>query len=85
MCWGNAYGNPRIHEMRSLGKEIDQQQWDTLIFKGEHAEKEHWRLVEDRNGQVGYAPTAFLMVILRHDSRGGGKQRYQEGTREQYR
>ena len=47
-----------------LGKEIDLQKWDTLIFKGEHAENEHWRLVEDRNGQVGYAPAAFLMVIL---------------------
>ena len=47
-----------------LGNEIDLQQWDTLIFKGEHAENEHWRLVEDRNGQVGYAPAAFLMVIL---------------------
>ncbi len=35
-----------------LGKEIDIQQWDTLIFKGEHAENEHWTLVEDRNGQV---------------------------------
>ena len=33
-------------------------------IKGEHAENEHWRLVEDRNGQVGYAPAAFLMVIL---------------------
>ena len=47
-----------------LGKEIDLQQWETLIFKGEHAEKEHWRLVEDRHGQVGYAPAAFLVVIL---------------------
>ena len=47
-----------------LGKEIDLQQWDTFIFKGEHAENEHWRLVEDRNGQVGYAPAAFLVVIL---------------------
>ena len=47
-----------------LGKEIDLQQWETLIFKGEHAENEHWRLVEDRNGQVGYAPAAFLVVIL---------------------
>ena len=28
------------------------------------SENEHWRLVEDRNGQVGYAPAAFLMVIL---------------------
>ena len=52
--------NPESH----LGKEIDLQQWDTLIFKGEHAENEHWRLVEDRNGQVGYAPAAFLVVIL---------------------
>ena len=47
-----------------VGKEIDLRQWDTLIFKGEHAENEHWRLVEDRNGQVGYAPAAFLVVIL---------------------
>ena len=47
-----------------VGKEIDLQQWDTLVFKGEHAENEHWRLVEDRYGQVGYAPAAFLVVIL---------------------
>ena len=47
-----------------LGKEIDLQQWETLIFEGEHAENEHWRLVEDRHGQVGYAPAAFLVVIL---------------------
>ena len=46
-----------------LGKEIDLQQWETLIFKGEHAENEHWRLVEDRHGQVGYAPAAFLVII----------------------
>ena len=47
-----------------IGKEIDLRQCDTLIFKGEHAENEHWRLVENRNGQVGYAPAAFLVVIL---------------------
>ena len=47
-----------------VGKEIDLRQWDTLIFKGEHAENEHWRLVEDRNGHVGYAPAAFQVVIL---------------------
>ena len=39
-------------------------QWETLIFKGEHPENEYWRLVEDRNGRVGYAPAAFLVVIL---------------------
>ena len=48
----------------SLGKEIDLQQWDTLVFKGEHVENKHWWLVEDRNGQVGYAPTAILVVIV---------------------
>ena len=47
-----------------VGKEIDMRQWDTLVFKGEHGENEHWWLVEDRNGQVGYAPVAFLAVIL---------------------
>ena len=51
-----------------LGKEIDLQQWETLIFKVEHAENEHWRLVEYRNGQVGYAPAAFLVVILDLDT-----------------
>ena len=66
MCWGNAYGNPRIHEepREPSRKGVDLQQWDTLIFKGRHAENEHWRLVEDRNGQVGYASAAFLMVTL---------------------
>ena len=47
-----------------VGKEIDLRQWDTLIFKGQHAENEHWSLVEDRNGEVGYAPAGFLVVIL---------------------
>ena len=47
-----------------IGKDIDLQKWDTLIFKGEHAENEHWRLVEDSYGRVGYAPAAFLVVIL---------------------
>ena len=47
-----------------IGKEIDLQQWETLVFKGLHAENEHWRLVEDIHGEVGYAPAAFLVVIL---------------------
>ena len=62
-----------------LGKEIDLQQWNTLILKGEHAENEHRRLVEDRHGQVGYAPAAFLVVIL--DTTADEE----EGTREQCR
>ena len=27
-----------------IGKEVDLQQWHTLVFKGEHAENEQWRL-----------------------------------------
>ena len=47
-----------------IGKEIDLHQCDTLAFKGHHAENEHWRLIEYRDGQVGYIPAAFLVVIL---------------------
>ena len=57
----HAYTN---NQESHVGKEIDPRQWGTLIFKGEHAENEHWRLVEYKNGQVGYAPAAFLVVIL---------------------
>ena len=35
-----------------------------IVFKGGHVENEQWWLVEDRNGQVGYAPVAFLVVII---------------------
>ena len=38
--------------------------WDTLVFKGEHTDNEHRRVVEERHGQVGYAPAAFLVFIL---------------------
>ena len=47
-----------------IGKEIDLQQWDTLIFKRGHTENENWSLVQDRRGQVGYVPAGFLVVIL---------------------
>ena len=71
-----------------LGKEIDIQQWDTLVFKEEHpdSENEHWRLVEDRNGQVGYAPAAFLVVILdttaEEEERGATKKGREDSTEE---
>ena len=71
-----------------IGKEIDLQQWDTLVFKGEHADNEHWRLVEYRYGQVGYSPAAFLLVILdttaeeeESDATKKGKRTVQRTTR----
>ena len=30
----------------------------------EHDDNESWWLAEDVNGQVGYAPAAYLMIIL---------------------
>ena len=69
-----------------LGKDRDLQQWETLIFKGEHAENEHWRLVEDRNGQVGYAPAAFLVVILdttAEEEESGATKKGQEDSTEE--
>ena len=71
-----------------LGKEIDLQQWETLIFKGEHAENEHWRLVEDRHGQVGYATAAFLVVILdttADEEESGATKKGQEDSTEENR
>ena len=71
-----------------LGNEIDLQQWETLIFKGEHAENEHWRLVEDRHGQVGYVPAAFLVVILdttAEEEESGATKKGQEDSTEENR
>ena len=67
LCCGTAIMATHAYTKKQespLGKEIDMRQWDTLVFKGEHLENEHWWLVEDSNGQVGYAPAVFLVVIL---------------------
>ena len=82
-----AHAYTRNHES-PLGKEIDLQQWETLIFKGEHADNQHWRLVEYRNGQVGYAPAAFLVVILdttAEEEESGATKKGQEDSTEENR
>ena len=84
LCQPTHRGNPES----PLGKEIDLQQWETLVFKGEHAENEHWRLVEDRHGQVGYAPAAFLVVILdttAEEEESGATKKGQEDSTEENR
>ena len=73
--------NPESH----LGKEIDLQQWDTLIFKGEHAENEHWRLVEYRKWTSRICASGVPGGHPRHGRRGRRKRRDQEGTGERYR
>ena len=47
-----------------VGEEIDFKQGDTLIFLMEHEENKHWWLVEDGNGQVGYVPVTYIMIII---------------------
>ena len=47
-----------------LGYEIDLQQEDVLSFIMEHEDNEHWWLVEDSKGQVGYVPVSHLMIIV---------------------
>ena len=64
ICSGATLMATHAYTESPIGKEIDLQQWETLVFKGLHAENEHWRLVEDTHGHVGYAPAAFLVVIL---------------------
>ena len=47
-----------------MGEELDFKQWDTLVFLMKHEENTHWWLVEDGNGQVGYVPVAYIMIII---------------------
>ena len=67
-----------------IGKEIDLQQWDTLIFKGEHAERKLEPSTR-QNRTSGIRTSRVPGGHPRHDNRGTGKRHYQEGTREQYR
>ena len=43
---------------------LDLQQGDTLSYILEHEDNEHWWLVEDSKGQVGYVPVSHLMPIM---------------------
>ena len=78
----NAYTK---NQESPIGKEIDLQQWDTLIFKGEHADNENWSLVQRQNRTSGIRTSRVPGGHPRHDNRRTGKRLYQEGTREQYR
>ncbi len=36
----------------------------TLVYLMKHDDNEHWCLAEDGEGQVGYVPSAYLMIII---------------------
>ena len=46
-----------------LGRELDIQQGNIRYIMG-HEDNEHWWLAEDNKRQVGYAPLAYLMIIM---------------------
>ena len=36
----------------------------TLVYLMKHDDNEHWWLVENGKGHVGYVPAAYLMIII---------------------
>ena len=47
-----------------VGNELDLNEGDTLVYLMQHDDNEHWWLAEDGKGQVGYVPSAYLMIII---------------------
>ena len=47
-----------------VGNELDLNEGDTVVYLMKNDDNEHWWLVEDGNGQVGYVPAAYLMIIV---------------------
>ena len=48
----------------AVENELDLNEGDTVVYLMTHEENEHWWLVEDGKGQVGYVPVAYLMIII---------------------
>ena len=47
-----------------VGNELDLNEGDTVVYLMKHDDNEHWWLVEDGKGRVGYVPAAYLMIII---------------------
>ena len=47
-----------------VGNELDLNEGDTVVYLMKHDDNEHWWLVEDGKGHVGYMPVAYLMIII---------------------
>ena len=69
--------------------ELDLNEGDTVVYLMKHDENEHWWLVEDGKGQVGYVPAAYLMIIIdetrqeeeRDATRKDGHEKRTDGTK----
>ena len=47
-----------------VGNELDLSEGETLVYLMKHDDNDHWWLAENGKGQVGYVPTAYLMIII---------------------
>ena len=47
-----------------VGNELDLNEGDTVVYLMNHDDNEHWWLIEDGEGHVGYVPAAYLMIII---------------------
>ncbi len=43
-----------------VGNELDLNEGDTVVYSMKNNDNEHWWLVEDGNGQVGYVPAEYI-------------------------
>ena len=69
-----------------VGNELDLKEGDTVVYLMEHDDNESCWLTEDVNGQVGYVPAAYLMIILdetlhEEESRKEGHEKRTDGTK----
>ena len=68
-----------------VGNVLDLNEGETLVYSMKHDDNEHWWLAEDGKGQVGYVPSAYLMIIIdetlqEEDSDTTGKERQGKRT-----
>ena len=72
-----------------VGNELYLNEGDTVVYLMKNDDNEHWWLVEDGKGQVGYVPAAYLMIIVdetpqeeeNDTNRRDGHERRADGTK----
>ena len=69
-----------------VGNELDLKEGYMSVYLMEHDDNESWWLAEDVNGEVGYVPAAYLMIILdeflhEEESRKEAHEKRTDGTK----
>ena len=47
-----------------MGNELGLNEGGAVVYLMTHDENEHWWLVDDGRGQMGYVPVAYLVIII---------------------